>query len=410
MNARAELPPFRLIESALREVTARLTREVVEPQAAAPTWNELEWGVARAACSLHGLSALLARRLTWQGPAGWQRFLEEQHAQMVARDARIARQLVQLDGAFAAAGIACLALKGSALRALQVYEPGERPQSDVDLLVERDRLDSCAAPLAALDFEFKYETRRHRVYAPPSTAAPRHFGENSGNPLTVELHTRVTEELPVESVDITASLRPAQLRAGVNGYASRAALMRHLGLHTAGGLRTHTMRFIQILDLARMARRMEPADWQELLSADESGARSWWLFPPLVMAARHVPGSIPATVLAELRALCTPRLVEHYERASIYEASWSNLRIAALPGIEWSRSAGETVRLARSRIWPNREALGDISATLVAQPQHALIRWYGVSHAERIVRWLFTRTPRVQTMSVVSTALRELDS
>ena len=90
--------------------------------------------------------------------------------------------------------------------------------------------------------------------------------------------------------------------------------------------------------------------------------------------------------------------------------SWSNLRIAALPGIEWSRTPVETLRLARSRFWPSRAALGDLAATLEAQPQHAQIRWYGASHAERIARWLFTRTPRVQTMSVVSAALRERDT
>ena len=407
MSAPAALPPFRLIEAALREVTARLVREVVEPQSAAPTWNPLEWDVARAASSIHGLSALLATRLKWRGPEDWTRFLEAQRAQMLARDAQIARQLAQLDAAFAAAGIPCLALKGSALRELQVYDPGERPQGDVDLLVESDCLESCAAPLAALGFEFKYATRRHQVYAPSGATAPRHLGEHAGHPLSVEVHTHIAEDLPVESVDITASLRPARLRAGVNPYASRAALMRHLGLHTAGGLRTHTMRFIQILDIARLAQRMQPADWCELLAADAAGTRPWWLFPPLVMAARHVPGSVPAHVLADLRAQCTPRLAGHYESVPIYEASWSNLRIAALPGIEWSRTAGEALRLARSRIWPSRAALDDIAATLVAQPRHALVRWYGVSHAERIARWMFTRTPRVQTLSVISTALRE---
>jgi len=410
VNARAELPPFRLIEAALREVTARLVSEVVEPRSAAPMWNELEWGVARAACSLHGISGLLARQLRWRGPQGWPQFLEEQHAQMRARDAEIARLLTRLDGAFGAAGIACVALKGSALREQHVYEPGERPQGDVDLLVESSRLESCAAPLAVLGYAFKYETRRHQVYAPGRTAAPRQLGEHAGHPLPVELHTRVAEDLPVMATDITDTLRPPRLRAGINGYASRAALLRHLALHTAGGLRSHTMRFIQILDVARLAQCLQPADWQELLAADAAGARPWWLFPPLVMASRHVPGSVPVHVLGELRALCTPRLAEHYEGASIYEASWSNLRISALPGIEWSRTAGETLRLARSRIWPSRAALDDVAATLVAQPQHALVRWYGASHAERIARWLFTRTPRVQTMSVISTALRERDT
>jgi len=45
--------------------------------------------------------------------------------------------------------------------------------------------------------------------------------------------------------------------------------------------------------------------------------------------------------------------------------------------------------------------------TQVAQPHLMQVRWYGASHAERILRWLFSHTPRVQTISSVSAALEE---
>jgi hypothetical protein len=149
---------------------------------------------------------------------------------------------------------------------------------------------------------------------------------------------------------------------------------------------------------------MTSADWRELLGDDP--ARAWWMFPPLALAVRHAPGCVPAQWLSELHAVCPRRLRERYERVSIYEVSWSNLRIAALPGREWSRTFGESLRLARSRLYPSRLALEELSNVKVATPHVMNVRWYGASHAERIARWLFTRPPRVQTIAAVSAALR----
>jgi hypothetical protein len=87
--------------------------------------------------------------------------------------------------------------------------------------------------------------------------------------------------------------------------------------------------------------------------------------------------------------------------------SWANLRIAALPGLEWARTPGEGLRFARSRLFPPRgPRRADLADRHCAAPPHAR-RWYGVSHAERVLRWVFTRPPRVQTISVVSAALRQ---
>src|SRR4029453_11669750 len=118
-------------------------------------------------------------------------------AQMLARDLRAGKILVQLDAVLSAAGIAFVPLKGSALRALRLYESGERPQSDIDLLIEPCDLASCSAPLAALGYEFAYATRRHDVFAPSGHAASPSFGEHADNPFKIELHTRIAEPLPV---------------------------------------------------------------------------------------------------------------------------------------------------------------------------------------------------------------------
>jgi hypothetical protein len=406
MTLPAELPPLRVIAAALRTTTERLVREVVEPQHAAPDWNEFEWAVARAVCAMQGISGLLATRLRWPGPTPFRLFLEDQHAHMLARDSTIEQLLATLNASFRNAGIAFVPLKGSAVRALQVHQRGERPQSDIDLLVDPADLTACGKQLDALGYELLFRVRRHDVYAPKTRAEPSAYAEAADNPLKIELHTAVAETLPVEAVDITASIAPVSRTPGANPYASLAALLRHVSLHAAGNMRENGLRFIQIYEVAQLARRMAPGDWRELCGEGAARAQSWWLLPPLALAARYLPGCVPAQVLAELGSVCPRRLRERYEHVPIYEVSWSNLRIVTLPGREWSRSLGDTLRFARGRLWPSREALDETAATQVAQHQRMRTRWYGGSRVKRIVRGLFARPPRVQTLSAVSAALR----
>jgi hypothetical protein len=85
--------------------------------------------------------------------------------------------------------------------------------------------------------------------------------------------------------------------------------------------------------------------------------------------------------------------------------SWSNLRINAFPGIEWSRSPLEALRFAKSRIAPSREALDELESAMKVLPGLQTIPWYGQGHLTRIMRWMFGRPPRVQTMRSVLDAM-----
>jgi hypothetical protein len=405
MTEPASLPPFRVIAGALRTTTTRLVAEVVTPQNTAPDWTEFEWAVARAVCAMQGVSGLLAKRLRWRGPPEFREFLETQRERTVACELRIGELLAKLNAALGDAGIPFVPLKGSAIRELRLHEPGDRPQADIDLLIDPSDLTACRAPLEILGYKHFFSSRRHEVYTPAARAGMTHFGEHPDNALKIELHTVVAEALPVEPVDITASLFPAHRSNGANAYASLAALMRHMCLHAAGNMRANALRFIQVYEIGQLARRMARDDWHELLgdTADRIGA--WWLFPPLALAVRHTPGSVPDDVLAEFRAVCPRRLREKIVHATIYELSWSNLRIPALPGVEWSRTVGENLRFLRSRLFPSPVALEELGWARAAQPQLAEVRWYDAPHFERVLRWLFTRPPRVQTITAISAAL-----
>ena len=80
--------------------------------------------------------------------------------------------------------------------------------------------------------------------------------------------------------------------------------------------------------------------------------------------------------------------------------SWSNLRIAALPGSEWSRSPLELLRFARSRLLPERQALAEL-ADAVTQPAGAARSLVRAVARQRILRWVTSRPPRVQTLLTV---------
>jgi hypothetical protein len=387
------LPPLDATEAALRRTTETLALEVHRSTDEAPDWNEFEWRIACSVAVMQGISAVLARRLRWRGPPLWQDFLEGQRHHGQLRHHRAGELLAALDHAARRAGVAFIALKGSALRALPLHAAGDRPMSDVDLLVGPGSRDVVATMLGSLGYSHGCTSRRHDVFVASGKPVPRCLGEHGDIPHRIEVHTRIEEPLPITPVDITARLRPAALHPGSNPYACHGALMCHLLLHTAGGMRSHSLRLIQLLDIALLAAHLDERHWQTVLD--------WWIYPPLALAERCFPGSIPDHVLGAARARCPPLLRFRSARHTLFEVSWSNLRIAALPGYEWSRSFGEALSYLRSRLLPSRSALRELDEAFALTPEMLQLPWYGVSHGSRIWRWLVGRPPRVQTMMTV---------
>ena len=405
MRPAEPLPPFRKIAAALRRTTERLCREVAAPLDDAPDWNRFEWAVARAVCSLHGISTLLAHRLRWRGPPAWTDFLEEQRTQSIARDVNIDALLADLDAAMRKADLDVVALKGSALRALRLYAPGERPQGDVDLLVEESKLPRLALILETVGYQCAFRMRRHVVFEPREKTCGPQFGEHRANPLKIEVHTRIAEPLPATEVDISSRLAPREPVPGINPYRDNAALMLHLALHAAGNMRAHALRFVQLHDMALLAPRISSAEWDEIGNLPASLGGSWWLAAPLTLVARYHGAVFPDGRLDEWRRRA-PRTLRHaLDRQSLSDVSWSNLRIHALPGIEWARTPLEALRFARTRIAPSRQARADLAYGVSAMPSIRMTGWYESSQTRRILRWLFGRPARVQTLVSIDACL-----
>lgn len=402
-----ELPPYKAIATALRKTTEHLAREVAEPLDSPPDWSEFEWAVARSVAVMQGTTFLLASRLRWQGPRAWQSFLEQQHEQCLLRDAVIGLLLERLDMATRESRIACVAMKGAALRALDVYAAGERPMGDVDLLVREADLKAAAAMMTRLGYFGTSVPDREIIYELPRTSPIKMGGEHADNPLKVELHTSVAEPLPVRKVDITARLLPLDAKFGINAYPSLAALLLHCLLRAASNMRAHALRQIQLHDIAMVTRRMGASDWASFLEGSKTADERWWMYPPLALTARYYRCGTPPEALAELRAACPSVLRAVSDREVLTDVSWSNLKISALPGIAWSRTAGDLFGYARSRALPDRRALAAIDVAVEQQPQLTAVPWYQLSHGRRIMRWLLSRPPRVQTLTSVIETLKD---
>jgi hypothetical protein len=409
MDTAVPLPPIAKVAAALRDVTEILGREFTCPTSDPPHWGAFEWRIAQAVASMQGVSSLLHTGLRWKGPASWQRFLEEQRDHVAGRHLKIAQLLDRIASRARREGIELVALKGAALHASGIYLAGERPMADVDLLARAADVEATTRLLEDCGFELTFTTWRNLLFEPRLDRIPgaSGLGENIDNPIKIELHTSIRERLPMSEVDITQFIFPHAAQAGLNPYRSNASLMMHLLLHAAGNMRAHALRLIQLHDVALVAARFGPRDWNELMTARPNEQALWWAAPPIILTARYYPAAIPSSVIARLNKETPWLLRKLARRRCLTDVSWSNIRVHALPGIEWSRTPAEALRFVISRVWPSRDERFELRHFAANHPGASQVPWYGISQGARILRWVFSKPPRVQSLLAVRAALAE---
>jgi hypothetical protein len=399
------LPPLRIVRAGLRRATEALAAELARPGGATPGWSPLEWRLAMAASAAHGVSPLLDRRCGWQHEA-WRRFLASQREHVELRHRRIADLLHRLDVDARAAGVALVPLKGSALHALGLYAPGERPMADIDLLVHPGDAARAGGLLRGLGYADSFAQWKHQVFKPAGEPPVAALGEHRDTPVTIELHTHVHERLPLETVDLTATVYPRDARPGLNAYPSPAALMGHLLLHAAGNLCGRSLRLLHLNDIALLAAHMGVRDWELLWS---TGGPPWWALPPLRLATRYFGPVVPDAVLARLECDCPLPLRMLSRRWTLSTVSCSDLWLHGLAGVEWCRSPGEVGRYLHNRIRPTDEARRERADMVRTQLWLQGQSWVTSSQQRRILAWLIRPMPRMDTLYVVRAALHPLD-
>jgi hypothetical protein len=406
MHSSAAVPSPSELHSTLCKVTERLARELASPSATAPDWSDDEWTVARAVAAMHGISPLLSRMLPWQGPHAWTVFLEEQRTHTHCRHRRIQELLLSIDRKARDTGVPATALKGAALHQMGLYQAGDRPMADVDLLVRPADVARTTALLLSLGFRQSAQTWKERVFTPVDACVAAEFGEHAANGLKIELHERICEKLPLHLTDISESVFPARPTAGLNDYPSNASLMRHLLLHAAGSMAFQGLRILQLHDIAQLAGRLSDADWNEITGSRQPGARMWWAYPPLEMTSRYY-AAVPKHVLAALKDDCRFVLRALGAKKSLVDVSYSYLWVKAFPGIEWSKSLGELLGFAASRVRPNAKHLDQRKHDATSQNWGKQAEWSNLSQGRRILRWLSSRPTRPVTMHAIAAAFAQ---
>jgi hypothetical protein len=395
----------RQLQRILIKVTERLARELASPSPEIPDWSTLDWSIATAVAAMHGVSSLLSYSLCWQGPEQWMHFLEEQRTHVSRRHARIVTLLQQIDRRAREADIGFMALKGAALHALGLYTAGERPMADVDVLVHPRDAARAVRLIESLEFREYRRSLKERAFAPIERQTAGALGEHSNNDVTIELHERICERLPLQVTDVTEAVLPQRLQPGLNSYPSRAALLTHLLLHTAGDMAMKSLRLIQLNDLALVVRQMTETDWDEFLEWRCNGRGLWWALPPLKLTLRYYALSVPARALSVLESQCPWVLRRNASRLILSDVSFSHLWVDAFPGIKWARSVREALRYAGFRIRPGTEQLAARTASVVSQNWAAGSSWAALPQGRRIARWLIARQVRPVTLHVLRAAL-----
>ena len=205
----------------------------------------------KAVGSMQEIVSLVWGTIRWQSLARWRQFLEQQRYHILRRQHRISQLLELIDVTARCEGIATMALTGAALHAAGVYQAGERPMADVDLLVRQSDQQAMPRSLESLEYSITTTDWRHHALMPRIQSPHATVGEHADNPIRIELHTRILEPLPMRAVDITSFLLPRETHAGLNAYPCAAALMMHLLLHAAGNMRARALRQVQLHEIAR---------------------------------------------------------------------------------------------------------------------------------------------------------------
>jgi hypothetical protein len=402
-----EIPQPVALGRTLRKITEGLAKELACPTLVAPDWSEFEWIVARAVAAMHGVSPLLSRALRWQGPAGWTEFLEEQRAHTAKRHGRIDDLLLRLDHRAREAGVAAVALKGVALHALGVYQAGDRPMADIDLLVRPADVQRTAKMLESLGFAESIKTWKEYVFTRVDEREPAALGEHSNNSLKIELHERICERLPLRITDVSEHVFPPQPQPGLNAYPSKASLMIHLLLHAAGSMAFQSLRLLHLHDLARLSSQMTEQDWDAVLKAGEGGDRPWWAFPPLNLTSRYFPSQIPVGVLSALADECPYLLARATRHRTLCDVSYSHLWVDAFPGMEWSQSLPQVLKYVASRVRPSAKHIAFREHTAKSEAWANRGQWARLSQGRRILQWITSRPTRPVTMHAVRAAFAQ---
>lgn len=400
------MPDRNLIAESLEKVTEELALQIGGAGGVTPDWSEFDWKIAQAAVALHGIGPTLSLSLRWHSPAFWTKFLAEQNDHNRVRYRRIQAVTEILLNEFKEAGMRALMLKGAALYRAGCYASGERPMADLDVLVSPEHRKDCAAILARIGYRLDLSIERHDVYVNVKSELIHSLGEHADNPIKIEVHSSISEKLLSQSWDITDVIFSGADPNAAENYPESWALMAHLLLHAAGGMKTKSLRILHLCDIARLARLLTVDDWERVVSIRAGGRLPWWAFPPLLLTSRYFPLAIPPRILAGFESACPAFLRWVARRSRIADVSFSRLTLPIYAGVEWASSASDLSRYLLRRVIPDKE-MRRLRRYEASSPVWGNNDWLRLPRWRRAIRLLTSPPPRKGSMIAVDDVLSE---
>jgi Uncharacterised nucleotidyltransferase len=356
--------------------------------ASLPSFDALDWDRLRRLAAHQRLEGLLHRllgRLDGAVPARQRDELRFGRVLAVARELAARRQLKEVGGSLADAGVAAVALKGAALIEMIYTESGLRPMVDLDLLVEPHLLDRADLALAAAGY------RPHPLFPAPLLAVHRQGEHHHSVPLahrdrglSVELHGRLIDGIDPASTSGFIARSRASAR-GRHRLPDQTDLLLHLAVHFAIDRRRSTYGALgQLADMGHVidggqvdwdlltgrAReiRLEGAVSLAFGTLDRLGLA---LVPPRALAAL---GAVPLRP-ASYGRLISDRVLTTPGRTGDPEVPPSLWRFVFFPGRDYMRARyGLTdAHLPRLYLERARVALGIVPGRIAPSVRHVLI-------------------------------------
>ena len=227
-----------------------------------------DWARLMRLLAPHGILPLLYHRVACSNPVIPMWAEEHLRAAYLSSRAHIFRQekeLSDLLGALAGAGVEALLLKGPSLGRTLYRDPVFRPSGDIDLLVRRDQVPAVRNVLSSLKFALPLDN----YSVSPSFYDQETYLPAIGSPFTVpvELHWEIQkfgrrhrqgslEELFQRSVPISTPGITFRTLSPVHALVYAAS---HMVLHHADEIR-----LIWVKDVALLAGSLDARGWQDL--------------------------------------------------------------------------------------------------------------------------------------------------
>lgn len=373
-------------------------------------WNPADWAAARWAVQVHGIGPQLDRAAEhWPDSdalhPSLRGYLAEQRRLSGERVTLLLHDLAEILRACEQEQIAAIPLKGSVLATQYYAEPGLRPMNDLDLLVRLADEPRMLRVLAGLGYQPLARSQKHLMLARPESHGPivSYTGEHPANPRSLDLHTQLAEHFWGIRYDLTeeawADSAPGQI-AGVEARLLRpTTLLHHLAIHASSDAITRRLRLLHLSDIALVAAKLNPADWECMIVGAQQRGEQRMLYPALLLTSRYYP-VVPAAVLRALRSGVPSALLQQLDTTSLDQLSFCN-RLPTTPAekLRWFRPGYEQARAMRHMLLPNPGELAHWYPNL-ARP--VLLPLAYLRYAAQILGWGVRRVRGKSRLSPVA--------